>query len=344
MIAAATRVARSTSRGGWARARLPGVFGLALLCLGSCKSSEKRSGADTATTATATGAVPLLFPADAAPSVSPFKPPVAKPEGEEANVLAVVNPEGLPKYAGPTGTLVGNVYVTGDAPPTQSFDYKRCNDARRAEEMYGKLFREEALDGKRALLDAVVGVIGYGDAYIPAPQEPVRVEIKNCALSARTYLLTFGQSLNIFNLEAPKKTNFFAVDLQAGAGPALMVAPPQGEPTNVRPRKVGHDLLVDKMDRPFLVADVFVTRHPLHAVTRAAGAYRISGIPVGELQAMAFHPAFGDAGRTQAPADASASREAPQGQPVTIKANETTRLDFVLTYRRGVSDRKKAAQ
>ncbi len=301
------------------RRRAPLVsMALCALLSGACKTESANAVVDAASTnSSATASVAP------APTVAPALP--------TAEIQAFVNPVGLPPYAGPTGVLEGTVYVAGDEPlPLPGLDFSKCPSAKA---VHGNVFREapRVEGGKRPLLDAVVGVTGYKDAYIPAPRQPVVVDIKDCAFSARTVLVTFGQRLDIANRETTTQDHFYAINLSRGVKGALMVAPPGGEAVHLYPKMPGRDLLSDNMGRSFLTADVFVTRHPLNAVSGAGGKYRIEGIPVGSMRATAFHPAFADANQKHVSADAGAEAF---GEPVEIKDGKVTTYDVVLTYKR----------
>src|SRR5689334_21958384 len=49
-----------------------------------------------------------------------------------ASVAAAVNPQNLPAYSGPTGSVEGTVTVTGDPPAKEALDFSRCPDASKA--------------------------------------------------------------------------------------------------------------------------------------------------------------------------------------------------------------------
>jgi hypothetical protein len=68
--------------------------------------------------------------------------------------------------------------------------------------------------------------------------------------------------------------------------------------------------------QPFVHEDLYVFRHPLHAVTDLDGHYRIDGIPVGALKVGVHHPG--------ANADAQAA--------VDIVANIVQRVDLTVSY------------
>jgi hypothetical protein len=198
-----------------------------------------------------------------------------------ASVVAEVNPEGLPAYDGPTGSVQGTVYIKGDPPADlKGQDFSRCPDA--AGE-YGKIFRDgPALpDGRRPLADAVVVVTGYSGAYVPEKNEARTITFEGCGFSSRTITMTFGQRLDIVNQSAL----VFAPELREAASPAVLVPPPHGagDPVHVYPPHPGAFRLDDKLGAlPYLFAQVIVLKQPLHTVTDTAGHFRIDGIPVGK--------------------------------------------------------------
>jgi hypothetical protein len=243
-----------------------------------------------------------------------------------SQIAAAVNPSGLAPYDGQTGRLEGTVYVDGANAPERPLDFSKCPSGKT---VHGPLFRSEGSAAKRPLLDAIVGVTGYANAYIPASAGAVVVEIHECALNQRTFVLTLGQGIDVFNREPPLPNNFFALDLTLAPGQALMIAAPRGEPTHLYPQSVGHDVLADKMGRAYLSADIFVTRQPLNAVSRAGGKYRIDSIPVGTLQASAMHPALGG---TSSVSKRDGASDIVQAATIVIRAGEATFQDFVLSY------------
>src|SRR5271167_1825224 len=86
---------------------------------------------------------------DATPSAAPApSPPVAAAEAgaDEGRspipkelVDSVVNPEHLPAYTGPTGSVEGTIVVVGPSSPDVKLDVTPCPAAL---DTYGKLFRE----------------------------------------------------------------------------------------------------------------------------------------------------------------------------------------------------------
>jgi len=186
-----------------------------------------------------------------------------------------------------------------------------------AERTYGRLFREGE---NRAAADVLIAVTGYR-AYIPVRGQAVTVTIKDCAFSARTFSMTFGQHMEVENLD---ETNSYIPVLQGSRFTAFSVAVPKGregkpiksDPVRLYPHRVGQYELADNMNRPWMSADVFVLKYPTHTVTGIDGRFRLEGIPVGDVQVDALLPS----------ADLSESKK------ITISAGKTTELDLVLRF------------
>ena len=252
-------------------ARIATVVAASLIGVGCSRGgSTAAAGGD--------GAAPSA--AAARPSAPPNSLPVPS-----ASVEAVVNPERLPLYAGPTGSVEGTVLVAGPAAPDiPDLDFRTCPAGI---DEYGKLFRSgpTRADGKRPLADAVVVVVGYEGYYLPDKSPVEQAEVTSgCGYATRTIAMTYGQRLEVVN-----DSKFaFAPHLSGIFQPAVMIAPPgrNGDPVKLYPPKPGHYLLLDTM-QSFVREDLFVLRQPLHAVTDLAGHFRIDGVPVAKLSASA---------------------------------------------------------
>lgn len=275
------------------------AIGLAAACRTANDSTPAPGPSGSAAAGSASSAAPPSFPI---PS---------------ASVDYVLNPQSLPVYDGPTGSVEGTIRVNGPPAPPVHVDTSKCPPAL---DTYGKLFRDGPADkdGARPLADAVVVAVGTPDHsafYVPEKDPAVHLTIgANCAYPSRTIAVTYGQRLEVSN----KTKLLFAPLLDVTDSPAVMVAPPgeNGEPVKIYPTKAGHFLLTDRMET-FVREDLYVFRHPLHAVTDTSGHYRIDGVPVGKLEIGASHPTVG----------ASASA------PVEIVAGVVQKVDLTLTYK-----------
>jgi hypothetical protein len=222
----------------------------------------------------------------AAPSASapaaPFAIGIPLPA---ANIAKVVNPNNAEPYKGPTATLRGAVRIKGDPPPTTNltFPADKCGEAAAT---YGKLFRV-GLEGAAA--DVLVTVLGYKQ-FVPAREEAKKITIHGCAFNRRTVAMTFGQRLEVANID---QIESYMPYLDGAPRRATMVAVPRGAPVKLSPLEGNaHYMLRDEMAKPFLTSDVFVLNFSTHDVTALDGQYEIQGIPVGKVNVTAFLPAI----------------------------------------------------
>jgi len=190
-------------------------------------------------------------------------------------VSAAVNAKGEAPYTGATGTISGLITVTGDPAPDMSEAVAGIpSDCASAKETYGKLFREGA---NRGLADVVVGVTGYS-GYLPEESPGQIADANGCAWNSRTYVLTFGQSLDVRSRDSRP----YVPDLMGAKLKAQLVALPRGEAIHLYPEQPGRYQLTDSM-RLFMLAEVLVVKFPTHAVTGADGRYVIPRVPVGVI-------------------------------------------------------------
>lgn len=225
-----------------------------------------------------------------------------------ASVNAAMNPDNLPPYAGPTGSIEGTVTVTGDPAPATPADFSRCADA---EKTWGRRFREGPVgpNGARQLADAIVAVTGYKGFYIPEQREAKQITIEGCGYTTRTATMTYGQRLEVKNVTP----EFWTPVLEPGPNMVLMMATPKGDPVKIYPKKPGHYLLMDR-DRKFAFVDVYAFLYPLHTSSDLAGHFRIDGVPVGKMKVSTTHPQI----------EGSADVE------VTIAAGAVSKVDLTI--------------
>lgn len=227
---------------------------------------------------------------------------------EPAEVAKVVNPKNEAPYSGPTGTLRGTIRITGDAPPDLALKYPDGPCRGEAMAVHGKLFR---VGQDNALADALVAVTGY-KGYVPPKGEAVKTTIHQCALARRTIVATFGQRIEVANLD---QVDSYMPYLVGAPTSAILVAIPRGDAVRLYPPQAGHYLLADQLPNNHMTADVYVLAYPTTDVTGLDGKYEITGIPVGPVNVNAMLPATKKAAH----------------QRFEIKPGDNT-LDLTLTF------------
>lgn len=292
------------------RALLPVLLASAAAALGACKSDPQPTSAEPAASSHAdligpdAGRMRLLPGLKQRYRPAPLASAIPIPA---ASVDDSVNPKKLPPYSGPTGAVEGVIHFSGEKPTEAPLQVpETCTGAA---EMYGKSFREGP---GRAAADALVAVTGY-DGYVPAPGPNVRVEMEGCAYDRRTVAVTYGQRIEMLNDDG--KSSYMPLLIGENA-PAHMVAVPHGDPVKLYPSRVGHYLLGDEMNRPWMRADVYVLKYATFAVTGLDGRFKIEGIPVGKVKVSADVPWIVPA--------------IDKTVDATVEAGKTTRVDFTL--------------
>lgn len=226
-------------------------------------------------------------------------------------IASTNNPSKLPAYSGPFGAIEGTITYKGPPPEAEPQELpipSRCADAR---EMYAKKFRVSPTSG---IGDAIVAVTGF-EQYVEPVAEAVTVDIHSCAYKSRTIVLAFGQRLEVVNTDDES----YVPHLYGAKNPAQMVAVPHGAPVKIYPREIGRYRLSDDMRRPWMDAEVFVFKFATHAVTSAAGTYRVERVPPGTVTVGAWHPQLS---KSLAPL---AKRE------IVVKAGETLKVDLEIS-------------
>jgi hypothetical protein len=275
-----------------------GLLGLAALAAGGLLGCKGKSSSEPVVVGSATLPAPIA-------SSLPIDP---------KTVSAVVNPKGLPPYSGPTGTIRGVVSASGDEAPPQSEMLARIPpDCAAAKDFYAKLFREGP---SRGLADVIVGVTGY-TGYLPEDSPSQIADATGCAWNARTYVLTFGQSLDVRS----RDSRAYVPDLIGARLKAQLVALPRGEAIHLYPEHAGRYELTDSM-RLFMLAEVMVVMFPTHAVTGLDGQFVIPHVPVGKVTVSALLPAT----------------LAQSSKDVEVHAGESVEVKFELPFDRKAWD------
>ncbi len=229
-----------------------------------------------------------------------------------ASVEAAVNPDGKPPYTGPVGTVQGLVKFKGEQPDDIALQLTdTCAGART---MMGKRFRQGP---GRTAADAIVAVTGY-QGFVPARAPAMQVTLNDCSFDRRTVALTYGQRIEVFNRDA---RNSYVPSLLGERSSAQMVAVPNmADPIKLYPSHVGHYLLADQMQRPWMTADVYVLKYATFAITGLDGTFRVEGIPVGTVKVTADVPWLVPA--------------VDQTLEVTIEEGKTANVDFTLDVKK----------
>jgi hypothetical protein len=230
-----------------------------------------------------------------------------------ASIEAMVNPDHLPPYTGPTGSIEGTVSVIGDPPAdVPDIDTSRCADAK---QIYGKAFRTGAKldDGSLALADVLIVVTEYPGGFIAEKSQTKNVVIAGCAFDKRTIDMTFGQKLLVVNHD-PK--GFYAPVLSNMEMPAVMIPAPNGDPITIYPDKPGYSRITDRLGSA-LAGDLYTLQQPLHTVSDVSGHYRIDGIPVGKSKVNARLRTINN----------------NVTKPIDVHDGVVERVDLVLTYK-----------
>jgi hypothetical protein len=251
----------------------------AALAVSACQGGNKNNTNDNKNPA---GSAPSGSAA-ASPSASAPKGVVVGIPAPPEVVAKEVNPNSAEPYSGPTGTIKGVVRIKGDPPPATDFSFPSgCGEAAST---YGKWFRV-GQDGTVA--DVLVAATGY-DAYVPPREEAVKVTMRGCALSTRTVAATFGQRIEVSNLD---KIESYMPYLDGAKFRAVLVAIPGGDPVKLYPQEPGHYIIRDQLPKPFMTADVYVVKFATHAVTGLDGMFEIKGVPVGKVRVNGLLPAL----------------------------------------------------
>ncbi|AKT39903.1 hypothetical protein [Chondromyces crocatus] len=279
--------------------------GAALLFAGlvACEGKGKDTAPGEATSPSASVAPPAAVASSASASATSLAEIPLAPDV----ISKVVNPKNEAPYSGPTGTLKGRVTIKGSPPPETPHTYPvgKCGEAAAT---YGRLFR---VGQDNTLADALVSVIGYS-GYVPAKEKAAKITIHGCAFARRTVAATFGQRIEVSNLDVIES---YMPYLDGARTHAVLVAIPRGDSVKLYPPQAGHYMLRDQMPKPFMTSDVFVLKYATHDVTELDGTYEISGIPVGNVTAVAYLPVLND--ETQ--------------KEIVIKEGEN-KLDLELTF------------
>lgn len=292
-------------------------LGSSIALLAGCQEASEKASAPPAASA---GATSVPDPGAAGqPSLAEVAE-LARQQQAEA-VAKAINPTGLPRYSGPVGGVRGRVVLTGDPAPTQPEQSAQlpAQGCPRAQQLYTKLFRQGP-DG--SLADALVTVTEY-KGFLAPQGEAVRVRAEGCAWSSRTIAMTFGQRLEVENLDSQP----YIPSLLGAPTPALRIVMPHGPPVPLFFPRPGRFALLETT-RDYMRADVFVLPFPVAKVTELDGRFAFDALPVGDARVTAYLPAIGKT----------------VDQRVVIEAGKSLDLTLTLSYSQAEQDARTAAE
>ncbi len=161
-----------------------------------------------------------------------------------------------------------------------------------------------ALHGGKPVLDEAVlvgddGRVKNAFVYIrrgapkieyPLPEEPAKLDQKDCMYRPRVQGILVGQRLLVGNSD-PVTHNVRSFPIRSR--PFNFGQPPDSEPRERIFEAAEREIEVQCDIHPWMHAFVFVMDHPFFCVTDDDGTYTIDGLPPGEYMVEAWHEKFG---------------------------------------------------
>jgi hypothetical protein len=285
-------------------------LGSSIALLSGCQEASEKGTSAPAAGAGGTGAGGASAAAAGAAGQPSLEEVAELARQQQAEAVAkATNPTGLPRYSGPVGSVRGRVLLTGDPAPIQPEQSAELpvQGCPRAQQLYTKLFRQGP-DG--SLADALVTVTEY-KGFLAPEGDAVRVRAEGCAWSSRTIALTFGQRLEVENMDSQP----YIPSLLGAPTPALRIAMPHGPTVPLFFPRPGHFALLETT-RDYMRAEVFVLPFPTARVTELDGRFSFDALPVGDARVTAYLPAIGKT----------------VDQRVMIEAGKTLDLTLTLTF------------
>ena len=213
----------------------------------------------------------------------------------------------LPR-AGSTGTLQGVVKLTGAAPPRptrvqNTTDPTVCGRAHTLEDW---VISPQARGVQYVILD----LENIPPDQVP-PVSPARLVLDNsrCRFVPHASVLTVGSTIEMVNSDAVLHSVHFYGPMDVNIALPL-------KNMRVSRRVDAAGMIIVKCDvHGWMQSFVRVDAHPFHAVTDAAGSFRIAGVPPGEFVLHAWHEKLGD-----------------RRQTVRVRAGEVTTLAIESSF------------
>ena len=194
---------------------------------------------------------------------------------------------GVSRGSGSTGILQGVVTLRGAALPRPTRVQNTTDPAvcGRAHTLDDWVISPESRSVQNVILDV---------EHVPPGQIPVvrpsRLVLDNsrCRFAPHASVLTVGSTIEVVNSDPVLHTVHFYGPMEIN-----IALPLKNMRVNHRVDSAG--MIVLKCDvHGWMQSFVRVDAHPFHAVTDAAGSFRIAGVPAGEFRLHAWHEKLGD--------------------------------------------------
>ena len=164
------------------------------------------------------------------------------------------------------------------------------------------------------------GPIDFRD---PAPSEPITVTASRCTFAPHVVAVRENQPLYLLNQDSIKHR----FQLKRTKDPEFSVVMPKPGMQISLTLEAEYPIPLVSPTFPWMQAWVLVFDHPYFATTGLDGVARFSAFPPGDYELVAWHEKFG-----------------VQNQTVTVKAGETTQLDFVFETKNDAPATKTPAE
>lgn len=200
-------------------------------------------------------------------------------------------PAPVPVDPATVGRIVGVVRVEGSVPAPETFVPSVPECAKHAKLPGGRLEDRSLLAADGMLQDAFVWIPEGLDGFLFPPADgAVAIDQEGCLFNDRMLGVRVGQEIELRNSDPVLHNVNFKGRANKVANYAI---PAGGEPRKTSLRKPELVVPVVCDVHPWMYASVAVVEHPCFAVSDAAGAFTIEGVPPGTYTLQAWHEKLG---------------------------------------------------
>lgn len=198
--------------------------------------------------------------------------------------------------AAPTGDVIASIsgVATFDGPRPERVVLTLSTDAT-CEAMHADtplLSQNEIVNENGQIKNVFVYVKNApAEGVPPAPEAPAVLDQIGCSYTPHIVGMQLGQKLEVRNSD----DTLHNVRSFAKINDPFNLGQPKGLPPRMRELKRAEDAIKIKCDvHPWMTGYVFVREDPYFAVTDAAGAFKIDGLPSGDYTLVAWHEKYGE--------------------------------------------------